>query len=68
MTRPRVVEYGRELLRVHRVSEATYNAVRDHFGDQGLLDLTVLIGYYAMLGYTLNAVELEPLPNTPWLP
>ena len=64
----RVVQYGRELLREHRVSDATYDAVRDHFGNQGLLDLTVLIGYYAMLGYTLNAVELEPLPNTPQLP
>ena len=63
-----VIQYGRELLREHRVSEETFRATRDQFGDQGVIELTATLGYYAMLACVLNAFEVEPAPDTPRLP
>ena len=63
-----VIGYCRELLHDHRVSEATFEAARARYGDQGLVDLTALVGYYVMLACGLNAFEAEPAPNAPRLP
>jgi 4-carboxymuconolactone decarboxylase len=63
-----IVAYGRELLGDHKVSNATFEAVRARYGDQGVTDLTATMGYYAMIACTLNSFELEPLPGAPRLP
>ena len=55
-----VVRYGRELLREHRVSDATFRSVKEHFGVRGVTELTVTIGYYSMLANVLNAFEIRP--------
>jgi 4-carboxymuconolactone decarboxylase len=54
-----IVEFTRELMRRHRVDEATARALRQRFGDDGFIQLTGAIGYYAMLAMTVNACELE---------
>jgi 4-carboxymuconolactone decarboxylase len=54
-----IVEFTRELMRRHRVDEATASALRRRFGDDGFIQLTGAIGYYAMLAMTVNACELE---------
>src|SRR6201997_5646707 len=41
-----IVEFTRQLLRKHRVDEATAGSVRKRFGDQGFIELTSAIGYY----------------------
>jgi len=43
----------------HRVSEATFRAALAHFGLQGLVELTMTIGYFAMIALPLNAFEIE---------
>jgi len=43
----------------HRVSEATFKAALDHFGVQGLVELVVTLGYFAMIALPLNAFEIE---------
>jgi 4-carboxymuconolactone decarboxylase len=43
----------------HRVSEATFTAALDHFGVQGLVELVVTIGYFAMIALPLNVFEIE---------
>ena len=63
-----IVRYGRELIPSHHVSAETFEAARRAFGDQGVLDLTVTMGYYTMLAFALNAFEVEPAPETPRLP
>ncbi|MCK9495008.1 MAG: carboxymuconolactone decarboxylase family protein [Dehalococcoidia bacterium] len=64
-----IVAYVRELLGpTHRVSDATFEAARSHLGEQGVVDLTGLLGYYAIVGYTLNAFEVEPPAGSPELP
>ena len=55
-----VIEFTQKLIREHRVPDALFNAVRQRFGDYGLIELTGSIGYYTMLAMTVNACELEP--------
>jgi 4-carboxymuconolactone decarboxylase len=50
-------DYGVELLDRHVVGDALYGRVRDMFGVSGVVELTALIGYYAMVALTLNAHE-----------
>ncbi len=54
-----IVEFTRELMRKHRVDDATFKALRARLGDDGLVQLTGVIGYYSMLSMTVNACELE---------
>jgi len=58
-----IVEFTRELMRKHRVDEATASALRQRFGDDGFIQLTGAIGYYSMLSMTVNACELEAAPG-----
>jgi hypothetical protein len=39
-----IVEYGRQLFRRHRVTDDTFQAARARFGDQGVTELTALMG------------------------
>ena len=58
-----IIDFTRQLLQRHRVDAATFQAVRQRFGDHGLIELTGSIGYYAMLAMTVNACELEAAPG-----
>jgi 4-carboxymuconolactone decarboxylase len=58
-----IVEFTQQLLRKHRVDDATVKALRGRFGDEGFLQLTGAIGYYSMLAMTVNACELEAAPG-----
>ena len=58
-----IVEFTRQLLRRHRVDDATADRLRARFGDDGFIQLTGAIGYYSMLAMTVNACELEAAPN-----
>ncbi len=62
------VRFVRELLEMNRVSDTSFDALRTRLGDQGIVDLTGLVGYYQFVGAMLNAFEIlpgegaEPLP------
>ena len=58
-----VVDFTRQLIRSHRVDDATFKALQARFGNDGLLQLTGAIGYYSMLAMTVNACELEAAPG-----
>ena len=53
-----IVSCAQELLRSHRLSEATFQALYSRLGERGLVELTATIGYYAMLACTLNAFDV----------
>jgi 4-carboxymuconolactone decarboxylase len=53
-----VISYGMELLRNRRVNQETFQAVLDLLGVQGLIELTTLMGFYTMLAFNANAVDL----------
>ena len=57
-----VINLGMEFYKTHKVSQETLQAVLDQFGRQGFVELTTLMGYYAMLSFNANAVELD-LPS-----
>src|SRR5947207_801866 len=55
-----IIDFTRQLLRRHRVDDATFKAMRSRFGNDELVQLTTAIGYYTLLSMTVNACELEP--------
>lgn len=57
-----VINLGMEFFKTHRVSQQTFQAALDHFGRQGFAEIIALMGYYAMLSFSANAVELD-LPS-----
>ena len=64
-----LVRFTQQLLRDHKVSDATYNAVNERFGVQGTVDLTGLIGHYLLVGQFLAVFDVELAPGaTPELP
>ena len=54
-----VVQFVLELLRQHRVSDATFEALRSQVGDAGVVDVLVVVGYYYTLAHCLQALEVE---------
>ena len=62
-----IVRYGRELLRENAVSDETFEAARERFGDVGVTELTATFGYYSMLAVVLNALEVLPDADAPAL-
>ena len=65
-----LVGYGQELLRTHRVSQATFDAVLAQFGLRGLMELTNLMGFYSLMALNVNAFagELPEGVSEPPLP
>jgi 4-carboxymuconolactone decarboxylase len=54
-----VVNFARELLRNRKVSQATFDAASNRFGQRGTMTLTNLVACYAVLAYNMNTYELE---------
>jgi 4-carboxymuconolactone decarboxylase len=54
-----VYDFVTELNHTKRVSDATYNRVVKLVGEQGVIDITGLQGYYALLAMTLNVSRFE---------
>ena len=64
-----LVRYTKELLKNHKISDDTFNAVKNRFGVQGTVDVTGLIGHYLLVGQILAAFDVELAPGvTPELP
>ena len=64
-----ILEYVQELLRNRKVSDSTFRQVERIVGTQGIVELTVLIGYYTMQAHTQAALEVELEEGvTPLLP
>lgn len=57
-----VYNFSHELHNQHGVSDATFKAVRDKFGEQGVVDLIAVNGYYTLVSMILN-VDRSPVPG-----
>jgi len=55
-----IINYTRELLRTNRVSDATFNALKDRHGVRWLVELTATIGQYQYISAINSAFENEP--------
>lgn len=61
-----------QLLEVKRVDDATYAAALEAFGENGVIELVSVIGYYALVSMTLNIFQIQvsgamddPFPDRP---
>jgi 4-carboxymuconolactone decarboxylase len=52
-----VIRFGRALFRDHKVSPELYTKVVEVFGQQGMFELTAIMGDYAMAAVMLRAVD-----------
>lgn len=61
-----------EVLHNHGVCDATYGRAVGQFGEQGVIELIAVAGYYAMLAMILNvgrkALPAGQEPMLPWFP
>ena len=57
-----------EMLENHFVSDATFAAALDEFGNQGVVDIIGCLGNFSMLAMCLNAfqVDLDPKRTPPY--
>ena len=56
-----VYNFGTELLNTKQVSDPVFKAVKDKFGERGVVDLVGVMGYYHFVSMILN-VDRYPLP------
>ena len=57
-----VVMLSRELNETKQISDATYQQAVSEIGLEGVVELTVLLGYFALLSMVLNTFEVAPSP------
>lgn len=56
-----IVAYARQLQRTNRVDQATFDALKNRYGAQWLVELTAVMGYFALVSGVANAFEV-PAP------
>jgi 4-carboxymuconolactone decarboxylase len=56
-----IYEFATELLRTAEVSDKSFDAVKARFGERGVVELTLTIGYYSTVSMILN-VHRHPIP------
>jgi 4-carboxymuconolactone decarboxylase len=57
------LDFTHELLRTHGTSDPTYAAALEAFGEQGVVELTTLIGYFAMVCWVMNVARTPTQPT-----
>jgi 4-carboxymuconolactone decarboxylase len=62
-----IYDFCHELHSTTRVSDAAYQGVFSHFGEQGVMDLIATNGYYVLVAMVLN-VDRTPIPGGAPLP
>lgn len=55
-----VVDFTRQVLRSHRVTQTLFDRLRDSHGVPWVVELTALIGHYRIITAILNAFEVAP--------
>ena len=63
-----VYNLAMELMENHRVSANTYQAALDELGEQGLVELIGVLGYYNYVAMVLNCFEILPDGESPLKP
>ena len=57
-----IYDFSHELHTQRQVSDATYERVLQRFGEQGVMDLIAVNGYYTLIAMVLN-VDRTPIPG-----
>ena len=62
-----IVRVVRELVTEPKVSAEAFVEARALFGNEGVMDLTGLVGYYTFVNYTLKTFDVQRAPGDTWL-
>lgn len=60
-------DFIRELYDGRRVGDRTYGRLRKYLGETGMIELTGILGYYALVAMTINIFQM-PVPEAEDLP
>jgi len=63
-----IVTYTRQLVRTNRVDQTTFDALKNRYGVQWLVELTAVMGYFALVSGIANAFEVAAPPDGDKLP
>jgi 4-carboxymuconolactone decarboxylase len=63
-----IITYVRELLRENRVEQSVFDALKDRYGVEWLIEMTTVVGYYVMLAGVVNSFEVDPPADGDELP
>ncbi len=63
-----IIGYTRQFMRTNRADQAVFDALKDRFGVQWLVELTAAANYFAFLSGMTNAFEVPALPDGDKLP
>lgn len=58
-----MVDFVTELLQHHGVSDSSYAAALALFGEQGVVELTTLVGYFTMVCWVMNVARTPGQPQ-----
>ena len=53
------MQFVLEILRQHRVSDTTYQALEEQIGSSAIIDMMIVVSYYHGLAHCLQALEVE---------
>ena len=59
------LDFTRELLQTHGTSDPTYAAALQAFGEQGVVELAMLVGYFAMVSWVMNVARTPAQASAP---
>jgi 4-carboxymuconolactone decarboxylase len=58
-----IIRFAREVVSAEKVSSETYASAVAHLGQNGVMDLAGLIGYYGFVNITLKAFDVQLAPG-----
>ena len=58
-----VYNFATELLDTKQVSDATFAAAKEKFGERGVVDLVGVLGYYSFVSMVLNVDRYPVAPG-----
>ena len=59
-----IIRVARELINEPKVRPETFVAAQTLFGNEGVMDLTGLVGYYTFVNFTLKTFDLQRVPGS----
>lgn len=60
-----VYDVAKELAETRRLSDATYKRAFEHFGEEAMVELATLVGFYHTVSIVLNTFEVEAPEGDP---
>ena len=60
-----IYDLAREVAETRELSDSTYRAALDRFGEEGMVELAVLVGFYHTVSVVLNMFDVEAPEGEP---